>query len=265
MAKFRIEKNKDFTVMSNHHLRNKDLTLKAKGLLSQMLSLPENWDYSLEGLSHINRESLHAIRTAVWELEKAGYVIRGQGRDAAGHMLPIEYIIYEQPHEPVCDFPTAGNPMAGFPIAGFPPSENPMQLNTKGLNTNQSITNQSIIHSKKEGSNEGDHPLNWYREEFRRKIEYDILCEDVGRDRLDEIIETMLEPFSIRQDVMSIGKEIYSTAAVRDRMMQLRSSHIQQVIAAYDENAGNIESPRKYLLALLYNAPRQMIHQYQNM
>ena len=73
MAVFRVERNKGYTVMSNHHLRNKELTLKAKGLLSQMLSLPEDWDYTLAGLSQINRESIDAIRTAVWELEKAGY------------------------------------------------------------------------------------------------------------------------------------------------------------------------------------------------
>ena len=81
MAVFRVEKNKGYTVMSNHHLRNKALSLKAKGLLSQMLSLPEDWDYTLKGLSLINRESIDAIRTAVWELEKAGYIRREQGRD----------------------------------------------------------------------------------------------------------------------------------------------------------------------------------------
>ena len=75
MAVFRVEKNKGYTVMSNHHLRNKELSLKAKGLLSQMLSLPEDWDYTLAGLSLINRESIDAIRTAVWELEKAGYIM----------------------------------------------------------------------------------------------------------------------------------------------------------------------------------------------
>jgi len=74
MAVFRVEKNKGYTVMSNHHLRNKELSLKAKGLLSQMLSLPEDWDYTLAGLSLINREKIDAIREAVRELENAGYV-----------------------------------------------------------------------------------------------------------------------------------------------------------------------------------------------
>ncbi len=260
MAKFRVEKNKDFTVMSNHHLRNKELTLKAKGLQSLMLSLPESWDYTTKGLSKICKDGIDSICATIKELEAQGYIERKRVRNSKGQLTTIEYTILEQPKPPISEQvqPKRENPVLDKPILGKPEQENPHQLNTKGLNTNQSITNQSIIHSK-EGANEGDHPLSWYRDEFRYQIEYDTLCEDLGRDRLDEIIETMLEPFSIRQDVMSIGKEIYSTAAVRDRMMQLRSSHIQQVIAAYDDNAGNIESPHKYLLALLYNAPRQML------
>ena len=116
--------------MSNHHLRNKELSLKAKGLLSQMLSLPEDWDYTLAGLSHINRESIDAIRTAVWELEKAGYITRRQGRDEKGKMAAIEYTIYEQPQprhwktrywkiqqrdKPVLENPTTENPTSDNP------------------------------------------------------------------------------------------------------------------------------------------------------
>ena len=129
MAVFRVERNTGYTVMSNHHLRNKALTLKAKGLLSQMLSLPEGWDYTLAGLSHINRESIDAIRTAIWELEKAGYIVRRQGRDEKGKMTAIEYIIYEQPQpssdtEPGLDYPILENP-----ISDKPTSENPTQIN----------------------------------------------------------------------------------------------------------------------------------------
>lgn len=81
MAVFRVERNKGYTVMSNHHLRNKELSLKAKGLLSQMLSLPEDWDYTLKGLSLINREKIDAIREAIKELERAGYIVRSRERD----------------------------------------------------------------------------------------------------------------------------------------------------------------------------------------
>ena len=131
MAVFRVERNRGHTVMSNHHLRNRDLTLKAKGLLSQMLSLPDNWDYTLAGLSRINRESIDAIRTAVWELEKAGYITRRQGRDEKGKMAAIEYTIYEQPQleNPILENPTTDNPMLENPMTDNPTSENPTQLN----------------------------------------------------------------------------------------------------------------------------------------
>ena len=141
MAVFRVERNTGYTVMSNHHLRNKELTLKAKGLLSQMLSLPEDWDYTLAGLSYINRESIDAIRTAVWELEKAGYITRRQGRDEKGKMTAIEYTIYEQPqspgsHSPGLENPTPGKPILENPIPGNPTSENPTQLNKDISKTN---------------------------------------------------------------------------------------------------------------------------------
>ena len=105
MAVFRVERTKDYTVMSNHHLKNKNLSLKAKGLLSQMLSLPEEWDYSLKGLAKINKESVDAVRTAVLELESTGYVVREQTRAAQGTFSQIEYVIYEIPQldSPILD------------------------------------------------------------------------------------------------------------------------------------------------------------------
>ena len=148
MAVFRVERNTGYTVMSNHHLRNKELSLKAKGLLSQMLSLPEDWDYTLAGLSYINRESIDAIRTAVWELEKAGYITRRQGRDEKGKMTAIEYTIYEQPQPPALDCPvlenpTADNPILENPTPDNPTSENPMQLNKDIQKTNLSKKEKS--------------------------------------------------------------------------------------------------------------------------
>ena len=100
MATFRVEKNTNYTVMSNHHLRDKSLSLKAKGLLSQILSLPEEWDYTLQGLACINREQLDAIRQAVHELERAGYIVRVRERDSRGRLRGAEYTIYEEPQPP---------------------------------------------------------------------------------------------------------------------------------------------------------------------
>ena len=100
MAVFRIEKTRDYTVMANHHLKNRELTLKAKGLMSVLLSLPDDWDYTLAGLARISREGVDAIREAVKELERAGYVIRNRVRNEKGQLTDTEYVIYEQPRAP---------------------------------------------------------------------------------------------------------------------------------------------------------------------
>ncbi len=146
MAVFRVERNTGYTVMSNHHLRNKELSLKAKGLLSQMLSLPEDWDYTLAGLSHINREKIDAIREAVKELEKAGYIVRSRERDEKGRLRGADYVIYEQPQPrepeaatsggqpPILDLPTLENPTLDNPTLEKPTQEKPTLENPTQLN-----------------------------------------------------------------------------------------------------------------------------------
>ena len=125
MAVFRVERNKGYTVMSNHHLRNKELSLKAKGLLSQMLSLPEDWDYTLKGLSLINREKIDAIREAIKELERAGYIVRSRERDEKGRLRGADYVIFEQPQPPTPDLPTLENPTLDNPTQEKPTLEKP--------------------------------------------------------------------------------------------------------------------------------------------
>lgn len=147
MPTFRVERTGNYTVMSNHHLRNEKLSLKAKGLLSQMLSLPEKWNYTLAGLCAINPESKDAIRSALRELEDQGYVIRHQTTDASGKFSKNEYIIYEVPVNkpedkpvPTLEKPLSENPTTDNPQAEKPSAENPTQLNTKKSITQKSIT-----------------------------------------------------------------------------------------------------------------------------
>ena len=160
MAVFRVEKTRDYTVMANHHLKNRTLTLKAKGLLSLMLSLPEDWDYTLKGLSLISVESIDAIREAVKELERTGYIVRSRERNEKGQLKGAEYIIYEQPHlldePPESEMPTLENPMLDNPAQekpildspelDCPTQENPTQLNTNRLRTNLPSTQISNTH-----------------------------------------------------------------------------------------------------------------------
>ena len=242
MAVFRVERNSGYTVMSNHHLRNKELTLKAKGLLSQMLSLPEDWDYTLAGLSHINRESIDAIRTAVWELEKAGYILRRQGRDEKGKMTAIEYTIYEQP-QPMLENPTTDNPT----------SENPTQLNKDRSRTNlskkeKSITDLSSTDSfpilspdpspcraapERKGTEAfKQSAVDIYREIIMENIEYDTLTQDpkMDKERLDEIVDLMLETVCSARKTLRIAGDDYPAELVKSKFLKLNSSHIEFVM-----------------------------------
>ena len=252
MAVFRVERNSGYTVMSNHHLRNKELTLKAKGLLSQMLSLPEDWDYTLAGLSHINRESIDAIRTAVWELEKAGYILRRQGRDEKGKMTAIEYTIYEQP-QPMLENPIPGKPMLENPTTDNPMSENPTQLNKDRSITNLSKKEKSIT----DLSNTDSFPIlspnpspcraaperkgteafkqsavDIYREIIMENIEYDTLTQDpkMDKERLDEIVDLMLETVCSARKTLRIAGDDYPAELVKSKFLKLNSSHIEFVM-----------------------------------
>src|SRR5699024_6952394 len=143
--------------------------LKAKGLLSQMLSLPENWDYTLKGLALINRESIDALRPAVWEPEKAGYITRQQNRDGKGKMADMVNTIYEQPQprpeaeddeQPRLEKPVLQNPTADNPTSENPVRENRMHLNKdipskEKSNTVLSSTQSIPIHSPTPSPAEG--------------------------------------------------------------------------------------------------------------
>ena len=288
MAVFRVERNTGYTVMSNHHLRNKELSLKAKGLLSQMLSLPEDWDYTLAGLSYINRESIDAIRTAVWELEKAGYITRRQGRDEKGKMTAIEYTIYEQPQPPALDCPVLENPTADKPILenptpDNPTSENPTQLNKEllktnlpkkeKLNTDISSTHSIPFHSlnplpyeqdeaatppeRKRTEAKSNSAVEIYREIIKDNIEYDHLIQNckIDKDRLDEIVDLMLETVCTARKTIRIAGDDYPAELVKSKFLKLNSSHIEFVLDCMRENTTKVRNIKQYLKAVLFNAP----------
>ena len=286
MAVFRVERNCGYTVMSNHHLRNRDLTLKAKGLLSQMLSLPDNWDYTLAGLSRINREKIDAIREAVRELEKAGYIVRSRERDKKGRLRGADYIIYEQPQPPVLDLPTLENPTLDNPtlekpMLENPTLENPMQLNKdiqrtdlpkkEKSNTDISITHSIPIHSLKPLPFDGDaaeperkgteaktqSAVEIYLEIIKENIEYDILVENphMDKDRLDEIVDLILETVCTARKTLRIAGDDYPAELVKSKFMKLNSSHIEFVLDCMRENTTKIRNIKQYLRAVLFNAP----------
>ena len=275
MAVFRIEKTRDYTVMSNHHLRDKSLSLKAKGLLSLMLSLPEEWDYTTKGLARICKDGVDSICAGVRELEEHGYVIRQRVRNPNGQLGAIEYTILEQPRPPEPEKPERENPVLDNPEQAYPVLEKPEQGNPAQLNTNRSSKEKS---KKDLSSTEGSNPVlsspkaprgsdgmgrDWmreresYRELILENIEYDCLIQNhhLDRDRLDELVELMVDTVCSRRETIRIAGDDYPAEVVKSRFLKLDSSHIEYVLDRMRENTSYVRNIKKYLLAALYNAP----------
>ena len=131
MSVFRINKTQNYTVMSNHHFKEKKMSLKAKGLLSLMLSLPDDWDYSISGLATLSKDGKDSIMSALAELEKFGYLTRKRLTNDKGQFAGVEYNIFEipQPKNPISEKPNEENENSEKPN-----SENRAQLNTNLTN-----------------------------------------------------------------------------------------------------------------------------------
>lgn len=243
MAVFCVERTRDYTVMSNYHLRDKALSLKSKGLLSQMLSLPEDWDYTLAGLSLINKESKDAIRTAINELENAGYIIRRQTTDLSGRFAGNEYIIYESP-----------TPSPENPTTAKPTSEKPTQLNIDILKTEKSNTN-SLLSAKSQEE---------CRQMIRKNIEYNILCKQMPHevDMLNELVELMAETVSAKRQYTRVAGSSFPHEEVKMRLLKLNSQHIEFVMDCMRQNTSKVKNIKQYLLTALFNAPTTISNYY---
>ena len=279
MAVFRVERTGDYTVMGNFHLKDKRLSLKAKGLLSQMLSLPDDWDYTLSGLSYINRESKDAIRSAVNELETAGYIRRRQTTDASGKFAANEYTIFERPieGEPMLDKPLSENPITVNPSAVNPLPENPTQLNTKKSNTQKQNTHGSntdsipfretaaVIPPERKGRDAMSvTEIENYRDLILENIEYDYLCREFAtyREDLDEIVELMVETVCARRKTTRIAGSDFLHEVVRSRFLKLDSEHIRFVMDSLQKNTTEVRNMKQYLLTVLFNAPTTISNHY---
>ena len=271
MAVFRVEKTRDYTVMANHHLRNTDLSLKAKGLLSLMLSLPENWDYTTKGLAKICRDGVDSICSTVKELEEQGYIIRQRIRNNAGQLTTVEYTILEQPQQssPKRENPVLDNPILGKPEQAYPELENPAQLNTNQSNNYLSSTDisnpiQSNPYRPQAADRIGTDERAEYREIILENIEYEIIVQDKHRerDRLDEIVELLVDTVCSARQTIRIAGDDFPTAVVKSRLLKLDSEHIRYVLDCMAENTTYVRNIKKYLLAALFNAPSTIGNYY---
>ena len=276
MSVFRVEKTKGYTVMSNHHLRNHTLSLKAKGLLSQMLSLPDDWDYTLQGLAQINKESIDAIREAVRELERAGYIKRSRERDERGCLRGTVYTIYEQPHAgPTPEEPTQEKPTLEKPMLEKPTLENPTQLNTESTKKRKRQSKDSSItdsipfpsgfpETPVQKRTEAKETFESYRELILENIDYDVLAGDpcVDREQLDEIVALVQETVCSTRSRIRVAGNDYPAEVVRAKLLKLNGEHIRFVMDCLKQNTTRIRNIRQYLLTALFNAPSTMNSYY---
>ena len=274
MAVFRIERTRDYTVMSNHHLRNANLSLKAKGLLSMMLSLPEDWNYTTRGLAKICKEGVDAIGAALRELEAAGYIVRHKLRDRQGRISDTEYVIYEQPQlrKPDTDSPDTENP-----YMDKPDTEKPAELNIEKSNTEKTITYGSSTDSipfrepaaaqlpeRKGRDAMSVSEMESYRDLILENIEYDHLCREFTtyREDLDEIVELMVETVCAKRKTTRIAGSDFPHEVVRSRFLKLDSEHIRFVMDSLQKNTTEVRNMKQYLLAVLFNAPTTISNHY---
>lgn len=270
MAVCRIEKTKNYTVMSNCHLRDKRLSLKAVGLLSAMLSLPEDWDYTTRGLAAICKDGVDAIGAALRELEGCGYLTRRRIRDSKGRMRDTEYVIYESPQMPP---PETASPETAPPDAEKPYPEDGAERNKdRNKYQKEKITDEQNTDSipflsappkradvppeaKRRETMRGE--MEMYREIIRENIGYETLLCDLpcDHDRLDEIVELLVETVCSSRRNIRVGGTDYPAEVVKSRLLKLNCEHIRFVFDCMRENTTKIRNIRQYLLTTLFNAP----------
>lgn len=282
MAVFRVEKTRNYTVMSNYHLRDKSLSLKAKGLLSLMLSLPEDWDYTTKGLAYICKDGVDSICATVRELESAGYIVRARERHADGTLGGIEYTILEQPREPESpkrenpvqagkagDAPKRAFPEQVKPVLGKPEQENPTQLNiqeqSKEILSTDSTKSVPSFPQERETTQENElERRDGYQEQILANVDYDYLVgyTEVDRGRLDELVRLMLDTVCSTKATIRVAGEKLPAEVVRSRLLKLTGAHLLYVLDRINENTTEVRHVKQYLLTALYNAPLTMDNHY---
>ena len=254
----RNNRTRDFTVMGNIHLRDKNLSLKAVGLLSKMLSFNDSWQFSTRGLAAICKEGPDAILSTLKELEENGYLVRHRSRDDKGRLVTTEFDIYESPQTGLLhgENPHRENPDVANPDVENPHGDYPAQLNTDQVITQERNTlsknNQSI---NLDGMDRMDE-RNRYEEIIRQNLDYDILCQDpkFDNDRFQEMIDIMLDAVCSTAPTIRINGEDMPQQVVKSRFLKLNSSHIEYVFEVMNKNPADIRNIKAYLLTALYNA-----------
>lgn len=262
MSVYRVNKKRSgYTLMSNYHLRDKRLTLKAVGLLSKMLSFNDGWKFSTNGLAAICKEGPDAIRSALNELEDNGYLVRQRQRDSKGRMSNTIFDIYE---EPQAVLPDRDNPHQENPYVDNPDMEKSHTEKSAQINTNKVIPeerNTDSINYQSINLDEDGMDVMFERKSYealiRENLELDILSHDNRFDtaRANEIVEIMLDAICSTSPTLRVNNSDVPKEVVKSRLLKLNSSHLEYVFDALNNSPSDVRNIRAYMLTVLYNAP----------
>ena len=280
----RIMKESNYTRVSNYYLRDNSLSFKAKGLLTLMLSLPEDWDYTISGLAHFTADGRVSIASTIRELEECGYLQRTQTRGENGAFAQNEYWIYEVPQtknapcaenveaveyaaemtetvesdgtEPMADIESAAenenvlpmlHPSLPIPLTEIPLTDiMPTENQAQQIKELQKTEKQSLIR------------YDLMRARVGQRVEYAVLREEYPPELLNELIEIIVEMEVCEGESMLITGTMYPTELIKARMQMLNAECVRYVLDCLREVKPQIRNMKKYLMASLFNAPATM-------
>lgn len=301
MKKYITKKEKGFVQIPNSILSDPNISLKAKTVLAIMLSLPDNWDFSIEGISGKCKESKDCISKAILELIDAGYVIRTKTRGADGRITKWEYEVFEEPcktieqsnEEPCGKIPDTAlshqkmpyedninnEPFEDdYPEQDFPELDNPSvdlpEVETKGTyNTiiNKKENNNILFNNIQSNPIPSKRKLRFDMSEIELKrytveenIDYDILIERFPNRKamIDEIVDLMVEVLCSNREFITIASDTHPIEQVKERFESIDSGHIEYILECLDKTTTDIRNIKQYLLSVIFNAPQTMDNYY---
>ena len=295
---FRVVKNRNYTTVSNIHIFDKSLSLRAKGLLTQMLALPPDWDFTRSGLVTLNPDGKDSVSSGLKELENRGYLFRYQARGERGRLGKNIYYIFENPQEnPFIQFkesalskseivvivekleksafspltenpsavnpstvnPSTVNPSTESPVTGYPSTENQTQLNTNKSSTNKTSTNLSITKESKIDMMRYDA----LKSQIKENVEFDYYLANYPTQigEIEEIVELIAEMMLTRNDEVIVGKRSYDADLVRDRLSNFNGEHMDYLLRSLKEARPSINNITNYLKTSIINAPASITNE----
>lgn len=241
---------------------NPALSLRDRGMMLTLLSLPDNWDFTTAGLRKILPDGKHSIKSSIDSLQEFGYLSKQQSRGEGGVFGENVIEVYETPQSPFSIFPVSDNPASVKPVAEKQP-----QLNNKKLTNNESnnkrLNNQSI---NQKIETDGIDEMEAYIDIVKENIDYEYLLKDnpYKKEVIEEILNLIVETVSVKRKTVRIAGADYPYEVVKGKFLKLEMGHIQYVIECMDKNSSKVRNIKNYLLTALYNAPNTIGNYYRS-